>query len=418
MTDGRYNVLDLFSGAGGLTEGFCQTGYFDIISHVEMNPSAAQTLETRMLYYSLKERGLEGIYEEYMQNYSGKDARQNFISKCSEAGIPETGVINMAIQDDTRSEIIKSVKARAGKRKIDIIIGGPPCQAYSTLGRWKLETNEALHDPRLYLYIQYMHCLKKFKPRMFVFENVPGLQSAGNGQYFRNIQESMGEAGYNVKIQTLDAADFGVIQHRKRIIIIGWRKSEKIDLPDFETREPAGTVHDLIMEDLPIIDAGFGPEVQEYRAPPNSYLKNYGIRDESQDVLLHHVARPHCERDLKIYSLAIQAMREGKRIRYPDLPEELKTHRNVSSFVDRFKVVNEFGLSHSMVAHISKDGHYYIHPNLEHPRSLTVREAARIQSFPDNYIFEGSRGAKFTQIGNAVPPLMAKGIAEKLLECL
>jgi DNA (cytosine-5)-methyltransferase 1 len=111
-------------------------------------------------------------------------------------------------------------------------------------------------------------------------------------------------------------------------------------------------------------------------------------------------------------------MQEGRRIRYPDLPEELRTHKNVSSFVDRFKVVNEKGLSHSMVAHISNDGHYYIHPNPEHPRSLTVREAARVQSFPDNYIFEGSRGAKFTQIGNAVPPLMAKGIAEKLLECL
>jgi DNA (cytosine-5)-methyltransferase 1 len=418
MTDGRYNVLDLFSGAGGLTEGFCQTGQFDIISHVEMNPFAAQTLETRMLYYSLKEHGLEDIYDEYMRNYSVKDARQTFINKCSDAGIPETGVINKAIQDDTRVEIVRAIRSRAGKRKIDVIIGGPPCQAYSTLGRWKLDRDPALTDPRLYLYRQYMHCLEKFKPRMFVFENVPGLKSACEGRFIQNIEKSMNAAGYNVKIQTLDAADFGVIQHRKRIIIIGWKKREKIDLPDFETREPAGTVHDLIMEDLPIIDAGFGPEVQEYRAPPNSYLKNYGIRDESQDVLLHHVARPHCERDLKIYSLAIQAMQEGRRIRYPDLPEELRTHRNVSSFVDRFKVVNEKGLSHSMVAHISKDGHYYIHPNPEHPRSLTVREAARVQSFPDNYIFEGSRGAKFTQIGNAVPPLMAKGIAEKLLECL
>ena len=418
MTDGRYNVLDLFSGAGGLTEGFCQTGYFDMISHVEMNPYAAQTLETRMLYYSLRERGLEEIYEEYMRNYACPGARDTFIEKCSDAGIPETGVINKAIQDDTRVEIVRAVRSRAGKRKIDVIIGGPPCQAYSTLGRWKLERDSELNDPRLYLYRQYMHCLEKFKPRMFVFENVPGLKSACEGKFIHNITQSMNAAGYQVKIQTLDAADFGVIQHRKRIIIIGWRKKEKIDIPDFETREPAGTVHDLIMEDLPVIDAGTGPEVQEYRAPPTSYLKDYGIRDDKQEILLHHVARPHCERDLKIYALAIQAMQEGRRIKYPDLPEELKTHRNVSSFVDRFKVVNEFGLSHSMVAHISKDGHYYIHPNLEHPRSLTVREAARIQSFPDDYIFEGSRGAKFTQIGNAVPPLMAKGIAEKLLECL
>lgn len=418
MADDRYNVLDLFSGAGGLTEGFCQTGRFDMISHVEMNTYASQTLETRMLYYALKERGLDEIYNEYMRNYTARDARAVFLEQCQNAGISKTGVINQAIQDDTRVSIVRDIRERANKRKIDVIIGGPPCQAYSTLGRWKLERDPGMNDPRLYLYRQYMHCLETFKPRMFVFENVPGLQSACEGRFIHNIEQSMNAAGYKVKIQTLDAADFGVIQHRKRIIIIGWRKKEKIDLPEFETREPAGTVHDLIMEDLPLLDAGSGPEVQEYRAPPTSYLKDYGIRDEKQEILLHHVARPHCERDLKIYSLAIQAMQDGRRIKYPDLPEELRTHKNVSSFVDRFKVVNENGLSHSMVAHISKDGHYFIHPNPEHPRSLTIREAARIQSFPDNYIFEGSRGAKFTQIGNAVPPLMAKGIAEKLLECL
>src|SRR5690606_28202968 len=127
-----------------------------------------------------------------------------------------------------------------------------------------------------------------------------------------------------------------------------------------------------------------------------------------------HVARPHNERDLEIYKIAIKKLKKGERLRYPDLPEKLKTHNNQKSFLDRFKVVDPKGLSHTMVAHIAKDGHHYIHPSLKQVRSLSVREAARIQSFPDNYYFEGGRSAAFRQIGNAVPPLMAKEIASKI----
>jgi len=419
--ESAYNVLDLFSGAGGLTEGFCQLGIFNMISHVDMNGDASKTLQTRMLYYALQEKGEYNVYREYMADFGKLGSRDVFIKKCQSLGIGDMGVINDTISRENRDGLAGKIKddmKLAGVKKIDLIIGGPPCQAYSMLGRWKQIQDETLSDPRLYLYQHYLHYLHKFHPRMCIFENVPGLKSMNSGKFLENIQKSMNNEGYKVEMYILDAADFNVVQHRKRIIFIGWLKNEKMDAPVFTAHPANATVKDLIMEDLPVLEAGMGTQVQEYRAGPNNYLKESEIRPEKQDILLHHVARPHCERDLQIYKLAIEAMNEGRRIKYTDLPKELQTHRNTTSFLDRFKVVNMNTLSHSMVAHISRDGHYYIHPDINHPRSLSVREAARIQSFPDNYIFEGPRGPQLVQIGNAVPPLMAKGIARKILEML
>jgi len=148
-------------------------------------------------------------------------------------------------------------------------------------------------------------------------------------------------------------------------------------------------------------------------------LKQFYIRTEEEPFVTQHIARPHNERDLKIYNIAINKwLNQKERLKYPDLPEELKTHKNQKSFLDRYKVVDIFGLSHTMVAHIAKDGHHYIYPDKNQVRSLSVREAARIQSFPDNYYFEGGRSAAFKQIGNAVPPLMSKEIAKKIKELL
>ena len=136
------------------------------------------------------------------------------------------------------------------------------------------------------------------------------------------------------------------------------------------------------------------------------------------DFVTQHIARPHNQRDLSIYRIAIQNLQKGKRLKYSELPESLKTHKNQESFLDRFKVVDPNGYSHTMVAHIAKDGHHFIHPSLRQTRSLSVLEAARIQSFPDNFYFEGGRTAAFRQIGNAVPPLMANKIANEISTAL
>ena len=134
---------------------------------------------------------------------------------------------------------------------------------------------------------------------------------------------------------------------------------------------------------------------------------------------MDHITRPHTDRDLEIYHLAVLAKQKGENIKYNTLPERLKTHNNEISFLDRFKVVDaDAPGSHTVVAHIAKDGHFYIHPDLKQNRSLSVREAARLQTFPDDYKFEGERGPQLKQIGNAVPPILSEIIAKELIKHL
>ena len=169
---------------------------------------------------------------------------------------------------------------------------------------------------------------------------------------------------------------------------------------------------------MPKLQPGEVNTVMQYRSKINEYLQRFGLRN-GVDFVTQHISRPHNERDLAIYEFAIEKWNEGNvRVKYTDLPEDLRTHKNITSFLDRFKVVNGEGVSHTIVAHIAKDGHYYIHPDIEQCRSISVREAARLQSFPDDFYFEGSRSAAFKQIGNAVPPLMAYTIAQKIKELL
>ena len=293
---------------------------------------------------------------------------------------------------------------------IDIILGGPPCQAYSMVGRSRKDMKD---DPRNTLYKLYFKAIERYKPSMFVFENVPGLLTAGNGIYLQEIISGFKERGYELDYHVLNAADYGVLQNRKRIILIGWKRNSLHYYPTLAKRKKEHMVSE-ILDDLPNLEPG--QQKNAYATNLLSpYLESTGIR-KKEDILTWHVARTNLERDREIYRLAINLWKTShKRLKYTDIPDSLATHQNRTSFLDRFKVVAaDRPVTHTMVAHISKDGHYYIHPDIKQARSISVREAARIQSFPDDYYFEGSRTAAFRQIGNAVPPLLAKTIATAL----
>lgn len=404
------NYIDLFAGAGGLSEGFNSEGY-EPVAHIEMNADASFTLKTRACYYYLKNHEQLDIYYNYER---GRITREELYAQVPQDIL--NCVINATISDESIKEIFNKVDIQLQQNpewnnSVDIIIGGPPCQAYSIIGRAVKEDME--DDPRNYLYKLYCRFLKKYRPKMFVFENVPGILTANGGKHFENIKRYLSHVGYKIDWKILNAKDFGVLQNRRRVIIIGWRIGENNYYPQFEPVKHAYKLYD-ILNDLPIMQAG--EQNNRYRkVAPSKYLSEYSIRNDD-DILTFNVARPHIERDRNIYRLVIDSWNNGhKRLRYSDLPAELQTHKNVTDFLDRFKIVEgDTDACHTMMAHISKDGHYFIHPDKKQARSITVREAARIQSFPDNYFFEGSRTAAFTQIGNAVPPIMAKAIAREL----
>lgn len=404
--------IDIFAGAGGLSEGFIKNGYFPV-AHVEMKEEACLTLKTRTCYYYLKKQGKVKDYNRYLKNEISREELYAMVPKV----LLDT-VINETM-DKTRLpllyERIDELMRKQSIDAIDVLVGGPPCQAYSLVGRARSKNNME-GDPRNYLYELYAEMLIKYQPRMFVFENVLGLLTAKGGKYFNDMHRRFQKAGYNLDYEKLNSKEFGVLQNRKRVILIGKRIGEEYQYPILKTVKYQYLVDDLL-RDLPSIYPG--EKKNEYAANPTEYLEKTGIRTED-DVLTWHEARPNLERDRKIYRCVIQTWnKKQERLKYTDLPEELCTHKNRKSFLDRFKVVaSNLEYSQTMVAHISKDGHYFIHPDINQARSLSVREAARIQSFPDNYFFEGGRTAAFLQIGNAVPPLMAEAIAIALKDQL
>ena len=408
--------IDLFAGAGGLSEGFLQTG-FDAIAHIEKDTMACRTLETRCAYYYLKSVGKMNIYYDYLR---GDISREALLSDIPEY-VLET-VMQVEMSESTISDIFKRIDklmAANAAKSIDVIVGGPPCQAYSVVGRAQSSHMETPmnQDPRNDLYLLYARFLERYKPTMFVFENVIGIKSANGGKIWTRIQAEFRRVGYEIECHKQNARDFGVMQNRRRMIIIGWKRGSSLHYPLFKSIKIDGTVNDLL-SDLPKMLPG--QEMRDYCMNHYcKYVKENGIRT-ADDVLTHHKSRPHIERDIMIYKKAIELWNDGhQRLNYNHLPDELKTHRNRSSFVDRFKVVEgDFDNCHTVLAHLSKDGHYFIHPDISQHRSITVREAARIQSFPDNYYFEGARTAQFVQVGNAVPPLMAKGIAVEIYKQL
>lgn len=411
------NIIDLFSGGGGLTEGF-RTNDFNIISHVEMDQAACKTLILRDAFHYLKKHNKLTYYNQYVTNQiTFEQLQQYFPKKLQDKTINET------ISNETLASIFQSIDYKKKKLHIDGIIGGPPCQAYSTIGRARNKYKKE-SDERIYLYKYYIRFIEHYQPNFFIFENVKGLlsfkDSSGNpllSQIIKEFKHIFNNDPYDVKFKLINAADFGVPQNRQRLIIFGCRKSH-LRKSFFETlssyQENAPIIKELF-KDLPKLHSG--QMINHYNETrPAIYVSKF-IRNNNEP-LTQNIARPNNLNDLKIYSIVAKRKREHNNTEYSQLPKSLIHHKNINVFIDRFKALDSEGYSQTITAHIAKDGHYFIHPDVSQNRSITVREAARIQTFPDNYYFESSRSAAFKQIGNAVPPHLARKLSKCIVDVL
>ena len=272
---------------------------------------------------------------------------------------------------------------------VDAIFGGPPCQGFSISGLRKFD------DPRNALYLSYLELVSKIKPKAFVIENVPGLVTLFEGKVKNDIVKKMEDIGYNVSLKILCATDYGVPQNRRRVIIVGLQKDYgKFIYPAISKKI---ITCEMAISDLPSLNDTIGANVQEYSsAPLNAYQT---LMRKNSEFVYNHIASVHSERVKKIISL----VPDGGN--YKDLPPEYYNTRNFHVAWTRF--------ASDKPAPTIDTGHRH-HFHYKYNRVPTVRECARIQSFPDNFIFYGNKTQQYRQVGNAVPPLMAKEIALQL----
>ncbi len=353
----QYNIMDLFAGVGGLSYGFSKLPQFNII--------AANEIE-------------KDISIAYKLNH------------------PDVNMLNCDINDLTE-DILK--QALNGK-KVDIVVGGPPCQSYSTLGKRQM-------DDRANLFMQYKRVLKILQPEAFVFENVVGILSMDKGNLFRQVQSEFEDLGYNLQCRVLDAVNFGVPQHRERVILVGFKGDNNFIFPEpthGEGLKPYVTLKDAI-GDLPVLKSG---EKKNYYAAEatNDFLEF--VRKNSADIVEEHSAPKNGEHLIRI----MEALKDGQSKN--DLPEEIRPKSGYGNTYAKLwwekpstTITRNFACPSSSRC---------IHPR--DSRAMSIREGARLQSFPDDYKFYGADGMKRLEIGNAVPPLLSMAIAKQMLEAL
>lgn len=443
----RFYAIDLFAGCGGLSEGFKQAG-FDVIAQVEKDEWACETLRTRHLYHELKAIRKGYLYHRYVRQEISPETILGRYTRIRESIAHR--VIQATLGNEERKCIVKKIeltKKFHSASKVHVLLGGPPCQPYSLIGRAR-DPFRMQNDDRHHLYKYYLKIVEYVQPDIFVYENVPSIFTAkagGQRIFFRMLEDfSSLNPRYEITLPLeriyenpwnyiLNSAYFHVPQSRKRLFIIGYRKSLVAKNPQIKEiftrlKEQALknsdkgclTVDDAI-GDLPRLNPGEGSDhwFGAYNSKPA--LKRYQVkmRKDSSGVC-NHRARSHMKTDLQRYRFFLQDHRDGKGAatlnnlieKRPDL---IPQHRHLDKFVDRFRVQWWTRPSSTITAHICKDGHYYIHPDIKQCRSFTVREAARCQSFPDNFKFEGPRTEQFRQVGNAVPPLLAFAIARTII---
>lgn len=346
-----YTMIDLFSGVGGLSLGFEMAGFKAVIAN-EYDASIA---------------------ESYVKNRPH---------------------VKMIVNDITQLPIQETFSEYRGK--IDLIVGGPPCQGFSQKGQRK-----SINDERNFLFRYYYEVVALVKPKYFVMENVPNLLTTEDGYFKKEIESLFESIGYKIVADVLNASDFGVPQNRKRAVIIGRLGDYPLSMPKPQTRKV--TIWDAI-SDLAYLESGEGAEVQEYRYAPQSEYQRV-LRDGS--ILLHnHVATKHSE--LALERLRLIPPNKGREV----LPPEHLTKSIYSGTWSRM-LKDDISVTITTRFDTPSSGRF-THPFLN--RAITVREAARIQSFPDTFVFHGNKTSQMKQVGNAVPPLLAKAIAEVILE--
>jgi len=394
----KFNVIDLFAGCGGLTEGFLQTGNYKTLATVDWESPTVQTIKKRLIT---------------KWNYSlGNDNVIYF-------DIQRTDELIKGF-DDVKFGKSVGLEGLVGEKNVDLIVGGPPCQAYSIAGRVRDEKGME-EDYRNFLFESYVKIVKHFQPKAFVFENVEGILSAkpGGVSIVNRVMEAFNEIGYeitdNLRNNALfDTSFYGVPQKRKRVIIFGVLKSENSTnqvrkfyslMKSKATKE--STNSKIAFDNLPKI---FPSKLNNKHS--------HSIKLNGVPLPKNHEPRKHNDRDIEIFRLLAEDIKSGqeKYISTKALIQLYKEKTGKESKFHKYHVIREDKPSNTIPAHLYKDGLRHIHPDPDQARSITVREAARIQTFDDDFEFLGSRGDQYKMIGNAVPPKFAKVIGETVIE--
>jgi len=388
------NFVDLFCGCGGLSEGFLQEGYTPLLL-ADMDQHAIQTSRNRLVSLGFKDDEASKI--------------------CKQADLSQIENLNSVIENVNQS--------------VDVLVAGIPCQAFSSVGRAQ-DRNSMKNDSRNYLYLSLINYINALSPKFVLIENVSGILTAKpkDELVINDIYKRLDKAGYNVHKNRddilLNSVEFGVPQIRKRVIIFAVKKSIDINPIEFykslERTHYAPNEENEILEkfisvqeaiaDLPTLKPGEGKELYtDFKPKENRYLKL--IRNPKYKLLHNHQARSHNEKDMQRYFHLAKNNWQLKDLvnLYPEL-----VHHDPKHFGNRYTVQNPILPGKTIVSHLYKDGNLFIHPDYNQMRTFTVREAARIQSFPDDFVFSGSRTQQYKQVGNAVPVMLARALAKAI----
>jgi len=401
----RFNTIDLFAGCGGLTDGFEKSGKFRSLGCVEWEREPCRTLATR-----------------FREKYGYKNTDDIIVR----FDIQRTEELFLGWSDDPEYGTHKGLDKLVGEQNVDIVIGGPPCQAYSVAGR--IRDSKGMHDDyRNFLFESYVKVVDRYRPKVFIFENVQGLLSARPGgiSIVERITLAFKEIGYSITSDLKNEAlvncvDFGIPQNRKRLIIIGIddkqvKGESEIAIRNFynelraSKKDKISTVSD-VLKGLPSFVSQ-----EQVIARDGKKTRHFG-----DFTISNHFPRLHSLRDVNTFRLLAEDIISGKNqyVKADALKELYFQLTGKQSNIHKYHVLQWDKPSNTIPAHLYKDGLRHIHPDPSQARSITVREAARIQTFDDDYHFLGSMTDQFKMVGNAVPPKLSLIIAEVLIDFL